>query len=65
MDSQELQSIFNLSHDDQTGEHVGLALYIAKELSSQMGGRLEAKSKTGEGNKSSCFQYPVEVLPSR
>ncbi len=61
MNSQELQSIFNLSHNDQTGEHVGLALYIAKELSSHMGGRLEAKSKVGEGNRF-LVSVPVEVI---
>lgn len=57
-----LHNIFNLNLDDETGEHVGLALYIAKELSSQMGGRLEAKSKLGLGNS---FFVAVPIEPSK
>jgi len=56
-----LHDIFNLDLDDETGEHIGLALYIAKELSSQMGGRLEAKSKLGLGNS---FFVAVPIEPS-
>jgi len=48
---EELHKMLNLIHDEDTGEHAGLALYIAKELSSQMGGRLEVNSKVGVGNR--------------
>jgi len=61
IDPDVLHNIFNLNLDDETGEHVGLALYIAKELSSQMGGRLEAKSKRGLGNS---FFVAVPIEPS-
>lgn len=61
IDPDVLHNIFNLNLDDETGEHVGLALYIAKELSSQMGGRLEAKSKLGLGNS---FFVAVPIEPS-
>jgi len=61
LESEALDNIFNLSHNDETGEHVGLALYIAKELSSYMGGRLEAKSRVGEGN---VFFIAVPIEPS-
>jgi len=61
LDPEALNNIFNLSHDTKTGEHVGLALYIAKELSSQMGGRLEAKSKIGHGN---TFFVAVPIEPA-
>ena len=61
MSSDALHDIFTLNLDDETGEHVGLALYIAKELSSQMGGRLEAKSKQGLGNS---FFVAVPIEPS-
>ncbi len=61
LDNDALHNIFDLSHDDATGAHIGLALYIAKELSSQMGGRLEAKSKIGHGN---TFFVAVPMEPS-
>ena len=61
LDNDALHDIFNLGHNDETGEHVGLALYIAKELSAQMGGRLEAKSKKGHGN---TFFVAVPIEPS-
>ncbi len=61
IESSVLDEIFNLTHDDETGEHVGLSLYIAKELSLQMGGRLEVKSKTGQG---SSFFVAVPIEPS-
>jgi len=61
MDSTSLEQIFSLNHDDKTGEHIGLALYIAKELSAQMGGRLEVKSKVGHGN-TFFVAVPIETF---
>lgn len=50
LEDEKLETLFTPYYDDETKQHVGLGLFVAKELTGLMKGELTAQSSIGKGN---------------